>query len=64
MNDMLVLTRKLDEKIRIGDDIIITIVKINKDQIRIGIEAPDNVKIYREEIFPAGPIDGIKKSKT
>lgn len=48
---MLVLTRKKDEGIHIGEDIKITIVEISKDRVRIGIDAPDNVKIVREELF-------------
>ncbi len=50
---MLVLSRKLNEKIMVGDDIIITIVKIDRNQVRIGIEAPGHVPVYREEILPA-----------
>jgi carbon storage regulator len=49
---MLVLSRKLGEKIVIGDNIVITVVKIDRNQIRIGIEAPQRVPVYREEIAP------------
>ncbi len=49
---MLVLSRKLGEKIVIGDNIIVTVVKIDRNQIRIGIEAPQEVPVYREEISP------------
>lgn len=48
---MLVLTRKLGEKIRIGSDIIINVVAISDTQIKIGIEAPGNVKILRDELY-------------
>ena len=50
---MLVLSRKLGEKIVIGDNIVVTVVKIDRNQIRIGIEAPHEVPVYREEISPA-----------
>src|SRR5437764_13094586 len=50
---MLVLSRKLGEKIVIGDNIVVTVVKIDRNQIRIGIEALQEVPVYREEISPA-----------
>jgi carbon storage regulator len=49
---MLVLSRKLGEKIVIGDNILVTVVKIDRNQVRIGIEAPPDVLVYREEIAP------------
>ena len=51
---MLVLSRKLNEKIVINGDIIVTVVKIDRNQVRIGIEAPGHVPVYREEILPVG----------
>lgn len=48
---MLILTRKLGESINIGNDIKITLLDIKGKQIRIGIEAPPNVIVHREEIF-------------
>lgn len=48
---MLVLSRKLNEKIRIGNDIIINVLAISENQIKLGIEAPTDVRIYREEIY-------------
>ncbi len=50
---MLVLSRKLGQRFQIGQDVRITIVKIDRNSVRIGIEAPDDVIIYREEIVPA-----------
>lgn len=50
---MLVLTRKKNESIMIGHDIEITIVSIDKDQIRIGINAPKHVDIHRKEVYIA-----------
>lgn len=49
---MLVLSRKLNEKIIINGDIVVTVVKIDRNQVRIGIEAPGHVPVYREEILP------------
>jgi carbon storage regulator len=49
---MLVLSRKLNEKIIIDGNIIITVVKIDRNQVRLGIEAPGQVPVYREEILP------------
>lgn len=48
---MLVLTRRLGETIVIGDDIVIKIVDIHGKQIRVGIEAPSEVSVYRGEIY-------------
>jgi carbon storage regulator len=48
---MLVLTRKSDEEINIGDDITITIVEIKGNSVRLGIKAPANLKIYRKELY-------------
>ena len=47
---MLVLSRKLGQRFQMGQDIRITIVKIDRNSVRIGIEAPDDVTVYREEI--------------
>ncbi len=48
---MLILTRKLGESIRIGDNIKIVVSDIKGKQIRIGIEAPEDVSIHREEVY-------------
>jgi carbon storage regulator len=50
---MLVLSRKLNEKIVIDGGIVVTVVKIDRNQIRLGIEAPSNVRVFREEIAGA-----------
>jgi len=59
---MLVLARKLNERIIIDNDIVVTIVKIGKDCVRLGIEAPDQVKIFREEIYPSEASDDGKSN--
>ena len=48
---MLILTRKLGEKINIGDDITVTLVGIKGTQVKLGIEAPKHIKIHRQEIY-------------
>ena len=48
---MLVLSRKQNQKIRIGNDIIITIVNISDGSVKIGIDAPTSVKILRDELY-------------
>lgn len=58
---MLVLTRKRNERIMIGDDIVITVAEIKYDKIRIGIEAPSNIPIHREEVYKK--IKEVKKAK-
>jgi carbon storage regulator len=52
---MLVLSRKLGEKIYIGENICITVVDIDRGKIRLGIEAPRDVPIYRQELLPLKP---------
>ena len=47
---MLVLSRKLGEKIHIGDNITVTIVDIDRGKVRIGIEAPREVPVFRHEL--------------
>ena len=50
---MLILSRKIDEKIKIGNDITITLIDVHGDQVKIGVEAPKNVKVFRQEVFDA-----------
>jgi carbon storage regulator len=49
---MLVLTRKLMEKLFIGDDICVTVVRLEGGQVRLGIEAPREVSVVRAELVP------------
>jgi carbon storage regulator len=48
---MLVLTRKLGENIRIGDSVKITVLEVRSGQVKLGIEAPPEIKVHREEIY-------------
>ena len=50
---MLILSRKEKEKIKIGNDITFTLIEIRGDQVKIGVEAPKDVKVFRQEIFDA-----------
>jgi len=74
---MLVLTRKPGEKIFIGDNVSLTVVEVKGDSVRIAVDAPREVKIYRGEIYEAiiaenkaaaiagdmKQLDGLKKIK-
>ena len=50
---MLVLSRQVDEKIIIGDSIVITVVEIRRGLVRLGIDAPRDVPVHREEVYNA-----------
>ena len=51
---MLVLTRKVGERIQLGDNITVTLVKINGNIVRLGIEAPPNLAVMRQELVEQG----------
>ena len=52
---MLVLSRRENERIRLGESIVITVVRLSGDKVRLGIEAPPDVVVLREELEPYGP---------
>ena len=60
---MLILTRKLGESITIGDEIKITVVDCQGKQVKLGIIAPKQVKVHREEIFEKIQEENMKASK-
>jgi len=49
---MLVLSRRQHQQIRLGESIVVTVVRVSGDKVRLGIEAPDDVLILREELKP------------
>ena len=55
---MLVLSRQRDESIMIGDKVVITIVDIRGDKVRLGIQAPQEIPVHRQEIYEAIKRDG------
>ncbi|PLR73716.1 carbon storage regulator CsrA [Bacillus sp. UMB0728] len=61
---MLVLTRKTKESIMLNDDIEITVVSIDGDQVKLGINAPKNVEIHRNEIYLSIQQENSSATKT
>ena len=61
---MLVLSRMRDESIVIGDGITVTIVDIRGDKVRLGIEAPKEVPVHRQEVYEAIKRDGQRRQTT
>jgi carbon storage regulator len=54
---MLVLSRKESQRLRLGDSIVVTIVRVSGDKVRLGIEAPPDVLVLRDELEPHRPSD-------
>lgn len=48
---MLILSRKRDQVIRIGDDISVMVVEVRNNKVRLGIDAPERVRVYRQEVW-------------
>jgi carbon storage regulator len=61
---MLVLSRKESERIKLGDSIVITILRMGRDTVRIGIEAPTDIVVLREELEPHEPDSAESDEKT
>ncbi len=57
---MLILTRRIGETLMIGDDVSITVIGVKGNQVRIGIDAPKDVAVHREEIFNRIKKDQLK----
>lgn len=61
---MLVLSRQRDESIVIGDNIIITIIDIRGDKVRLGVEAPAEIPVHRQEVYEAIQRENLRASRT
>lgn len=60
---MLVLTRKTNETIKIGEDIEVTVLSISGDQVKLGIKAPRDVEVHRQEIYEEIRLENHQASK-
>ena len=60
---MLVLSRHRDESIMIGDEIVVTIVDIRGDKVRLGIDAPQDIPVHRQEVYDAIQRENRKASQ-
>lgn len=60
---MLVLSRQRDESIMIGDNIVITVVDIRGDKVRLGINAPTEVPVHRQEVYEAIQRENLRASR-
>jgi len=56
---MLILTRRVNEKLMVGDDVTVTVLSISGNQVRIGVNAPRHVPVHREEIY-----DKVKRQQS
>ena len=70
---MLILTRKVGESLMIGDETVVTVLSVRNQQVRIGICAPKDVDVHREEVYeriaaerldqPSAPLDAIRHKR-
>jgi carbon storage regulator len=60
---MLVLSRQRDESIMIGDNIVVTIVDIRGDKVRLGIDAPTEIPVHRQEVYEAIQRENVRASR-
>ena len=60
---MLVLSRHRDESIMIGDDVVVTIVDIRGDKVRLGINAPKDIPVHRQEVYEAIQRENLKAAQ-
>lgn len=67
---MLILTRKVNERVIIGDEVEITVLKVSRDKVKLGIKAPESIMIQRNELLMSvgeenrravGPLNGLER---
>lgn len=61
---MLILSRRVEERIIIGDEIVVSVVDIKGDQVKLGIDAPKEVKVYRHEVYEAIQRENVAAART
>lgn len=61
---MLVLSRRVSERIRVGDSIVVTVLRVAGDKVRLGIKAPPDVLVLRDELEPHKSADSPPKGKS
>ena len=61
---MLILTRRIGEAVIIGDEISVTVLSINGNQVRVGVNAPRDVPVYREEIYERVKRNAAEKAES
>ena len=61
---MLILTRRVGETLMVGDDVTVTVLGVKGNQVRIGVNAPRNVAVHREEIYDRIKHEQVQKNGT
>lgn len=61
---MLILTRRVGEALKVGDDVTVTVLGVKGNQVRIGVDAPADVAVHREEIYERIKREGDRNDRT
>lgn len=60
---MLILTRKIGEALKVGEDVTVTVMAVKGNQVRIGIDAPKDVAVHREEVYDRMQDERVQKAE-